>query len=413
MSWQPKTKKNKRIRRSLAIAATVSLMVAGGVSAAGLMPGEPNIGNIMNGTVFGGGGGGTFYDFESVFAEGGGNGGFLGIGGIFNDLFGGADGLGILEDIIGGEGGLVSDCGIVIMNFAPSESNPDCAGGAGSTLYDTVIGEVTGELGLPDEITGILTGRSSVEDLFADLMKEELAKIGVESGGGEFGVGDLVGKEGIPTPDGLLDELLAAESKPTFTATLDGNLPSASEESSADPAISMMTPGVNTTLTKPVIALGLLTKAVTDRGLSAEGQEVTSARNMAAQASSRTSGIIGEKSVESAEKQLEAATEMDTTVREQTSTQDTLKEALTGMNTLQAQSTQLQAQANSQQAISTQVDGMSLQVAQEMRDGVFANGISLKTLNDQTLGESQRQMALDHSIRSDQATSIRTMGAFR
>jgi hypothetical protein len=105
--------------------------------------------------------------------------------------------------------------------------------------------------------------------------------------------------------------------------------------------------------------------------------------------------------------------EMDTTVREQTSTQDTLKEALTGMNTLQAQSTQLQAQANSQQAISTQVDGMSLQVAQEMRDGVFANGISLKTLNDQTLGESQRQMALDHSIRSDQATSIRTMGAFR
>ena len=406
MFWQQGTK----FKRSAAIAASISLVTAGTVSAASFLPGGSPIGDLVGGSLFGGGNsGGTFYDFESVFSDGasGGGGGFLGLGSIFNDLFGGIDGLGIIEAIIGGGDGLVSDCGIIIMNFSG-----ECAGGSmGNILFDTVIGEVSSELGLPDEITGILTGRHSVEGLFADLLNEELAKMGVPMGeNAGFETGSIIGKQGLPSPGGLLDELLATE--PSFTPTAGGNLPTQGE-ASGKPIINVMTPGVNTSLVKPILALETLTRAVTDRGLSVKGQEVTSARNMAAQASARTSGMIGEKSLESAAKQLEAAAEMNDTVRGQESTQDTLKEALTGMNMLQAESTQLQAQANSQQAISAQMDGMNLQVAQEMRDGVFANGISLKVLNDQALAESQREMASKHSTRAENAVPLRMMGAYR
>jgi len=408
MFWQ---QENNKLKRSAAITAAVSLVLGGAVSAAGFAPGTPSIGDLVGGGLFGSSSGGTFYDFESVFADGaGGSDGFLGLSGILNDLFGGADGLGIIEDIIGGGDGLVSDCGIIIMNFSGSCS----ADSMGNILFDTVIGEVSSELGLPDEIAGVLTGRQSIEGIFADLLNEELGKLGIPTGSESevLEAGTVVGKQGLPSPNGLLDKLLAASAKPSFTPTPGGSLP-AQRKVSGTPALNVMTPGVNTSLVKPMLALKMLTSAATDRGLSPKGQDVTSARNMAAQASARTSGIIGKKSVESAEKQLEAAAEMNDTVREQTSTQDALKEALTGMNMLQAESTQLQAQANSQQAISTQVDGMSLQVAQEMRDGVFTNGISLKTLNEQALADSQKEMALNHSIRSEQAVPIRMLGAFR
>lgn len=387
--------------------------MAGAVSASIAPGGIGGLGNLGGGLFGGGNSGGTFYDFESVFSEGsGGGGGFLGLGGIFNDLFGGADGLGIIEDLIGGgSGGLVSDCGIVIMNFSG-----ECdTGSTGNILYDTVIGEISDELGLPSELEGILTGRNSVGDIFADILNEELGELGVSTAGsdGGFGGGSIVGQQGLPSPDGLLDELLAGNAQPGFTSTTGGNLPTSGGGSGGKPVINVMTPGVNTTIVRPVLALEALTKAVTDKGLSVAGQEATTARNIAAQASARTSGMIGEKSVEAAKKQLEAATEMDGTIREQESTQDTLKEALSGMNMLQAEAASLQAQANSQQAISAQVDGMNLQIAQEMRDGVFTNGISLKELNDQALSASQREMALNQSQRAEAAIPMRTLGAFR
>lgn len=406
MFWRQRTK----LQRSVVIAGTASLAIGSAVSAAGFMPG--GLGDIGGGLFGGGDSGGTFYDFESVFSDGSSGGGSdsLGLGGVFNDLFGGSDGLGIIEGLIGGDGGgLVSDCGIIIMNFSGGCDSDSL----GNILFDTVMGEVSSELGLPDDIAGIMTGRQSVEGLFADVVNEELAKLGVGGSKGGFELGSIVGQQGLPSPDGLLDELLTGSKKPTFTSTTGGNLPTMGDGKSGGVAASVLTPGVNTSLVKPMLALEMLTKAVTDRGLSEKGQEVTTARNMAAQASARTSGMIGEKSIESAQKQLEAAAEMNDTVRDQESTQDTLKEALTGMNMLQAESTKLQAQANSQQAIASQVDGMNLQVSQEMRDGVFANGISLKTLNDQALAESQREMAANHSTRAENAVPLRMMGAYR
>ena len=97
-------KKNTRFPKAkkVAIVATFLFSTAG-VASASIQPfADSGLGGIFNGGIFGGdsSGGGTFYDFESVFSEGssGGGGGILSI---FGDLFGGIDGLGIIEDIIG------------------------------------------------------------------------------------------------------------------------------------------------------------------------------------------------------------------------------------------------------------------------------------------------------------------------
>ena len=377
--------------RSLGIA--LSLTAFAGAASASLLPGAPNIGGV-----FGGGGGGTFYDFENVFdttSQGG--------GGLFGDILGG-----ILGD--GSSGGISSPCGIVIMNYA----DPGCTSGRDGygNVFDTVFGTVSDELGIPSDISDIVTGRASVESIFQEALNEVFREAGLSRGPNPNGEGATIGTQGLPDPDGVLDRLLANATKPSDPNGLGGSLPGGEDKSTIS-ANTLAAPNVNPALAAANTAQRLLTEATTTRGLSSKGQEVTEARMMAAQTVSRTSGQAAEASTTTATDQMTAAVEMDATIREQTSTQDTLKEALSGMNLMQAQSTELAAQANTQRALSTQLDNLNLQVDSEMRDGVFSNGRSLQLMNNQLLGESQKDMSEAASARAESAQGLRMFGVYR
>ncbi|EDX82610.1 hypothetical protein S7335_1314 [Synechococcus sp. PCC 7335] len=350
----------------------------------------------------GGGGGGTFYDFESVFSDSGG--GML--DGILSGGFGGM--LGEIESILGGSDGYDVACGIVIMNFAP-DTNQNCD--IGGTVFDSIFEEIGNEINMPEEIKGVITGKQRPQDILSQVLKEELAKIGLPT---VLGGDSSIGAQGIPEPEKALEDIFKSSQERTYgdVATLDGPLP-ANDASEGQRNLNLFTPNVNTTLVQDVQALELLTTAVTNKGLSKKGQEVTEARHTAAQVSSKASGTIGNESMEMAAKQLEAASMMGDTTRKQTSTQDTIKEGLTGMNMLQAQATQFAAQANTQHALATQVSSMDLQVSQELRDGVFANGISLKTLNNQASEDAQKKLSQASSLRVESERSLRMLGAMR
>ena len=386
----------KRLNKWMVGGVIASFAMAGTASAAFMPGGIPGLG---------GGNGGTFYDFESVFSESGG-----GIGGLFGDLFSGIDGLGIVDDLLGkGGGSFVSDCGVVIMNIAPSDG--DC-GESGPLVFDSVFDGVAGELGIPEDIAGVVTGRTSLDSIFESVLNEQLTQLGIP-GVGDGSENSVIGQQGIPDPNGVLDELMRASRKQSLGLDLPPGVLPDSNTTGSQIAGNVLTPGVNSSLAQPLVALGLLTDAVTSKGLSTDGQQVSKARITAAQAATRTSGMIGQQATEVAQHQLEAAVEMDTTIKEQTSTQDALKEAMSGMNLLQAQSSELMAQSITQQALSTQIEGMNLQIDQEMRDGVFSNGLSLEALNDQALAASQRQMAEKSSLVYESRLGMNLMGAWR
>lgn len=406
----------KKMRRRLiidsALIAIVSLLTGGTLSWA-IAPGSNPLGNVLGGSggsgnavgqIFGGifGGGGsrdTLYDFETVFNEGDSSGG---IAGVLGDLMGGIDGLGVIEDILSANGGdIVSPCGIVIMNFAPTNSN-GCSGdgsGTGNILFDTVFQEVGAELGLPSEITDVIIGRQKIEDVIAETISAAIENdLGIQLP--ETMNGDSVmGAEGIPDPEAL------AEVIETYTTV--------TSNASLDPALNVFTPNVNTALSTPILANKVLTNAITNKGLSAEGQEISEARFISAQAAARTSGLMAESATDAAQKQLMSALRMNDTIRNQESTQDTLKEALTGNLMLHAQSTQMLAGLSNQAALQSQMEQANLVVTQEMRDGVFANGLSLQLLNEQTVADSQRELAGKESLRYESMTPHRMMGAFR
>ena len=393
MRWPVKTQ-----RRALFLAAGATCCFAG-MASASFMP-------INNFPIFGGsgGGGGTFYDFESVFSDSGG--GML--DGILSGGFGGM--LGEIESILGGNDGYDVACGAVIMNFAPDTSlNCD----SGGTVFDSVFEQIGAEINMPEEIVGVITGKQRPQDILSQVLNKELAKIGLPNILGGVGSGS-VGAQGIPEPELVLEDIFKSSQKRTYgdVATLDGPLP-ADDASDGQRNLNLYTPNVNTTLVQDIQTLELLTTAVTNKGLSKKGQDITEARHTAAQVSSKASGKIANESMEMAAKQLEAASKMGETTRKQTSTQDTIKEGLTGMNMLQAQSTQLAAQANTQQALETQINSVDLQVTQELRDGVFANGISLKTLNNQVSEESQKQLSQAASLRVESERNLRMLGAMR
>ena len=312
------------------LAATVGLTIGlTSAASASFLPSGSGLGGVFNSTIndaIGGavgdsvGGaignsGGTFYDFGNVFSSG--DGGFF--GGILSGI----------EGLLGLNEGLTSPCGIIITNFDATNNGAECSSG----VFDTIFEEVSGELGLPSEITGVLTGKNSVENVFSDIVNDALGQMGVSATDPS-----VVGRQGLPSPEGLLDALIAKKPRLGNVNSIGGNLPS--EERASAASGNLATPGVNSTLTSRNDALRMLTQAVTDKGLSTKGQEITAARMTASQTISKASGKMGEASMKSAEDQMAAAVEMDGTIREQESTQDTLKEALSGMNLLQTQATQ-------------------------------------------------------------------------
>ncbi len=367
-------------RRAVA-AGTVALALGiGGVASASTQPGGFSLGSVFSSS------GGSFYDFGSI-------------------LTGGPRSPDIWNEIPGG-GGATAGCSI--LNYAAGSG---CSGSR-SSIFDEVFNVVSQELGLPGELVEVITGKRSINDLLGQLLEDILGTIGVEGG-------EVTGTQGYPVYDDLLSILLGQGAPSEVTSSPQTpTLPNAQTPSGVTPgdrgqAPSVVTPNVNAALIRPVQAMDALTEAVTSRGLTREGQEITLARNKAGQTVTSTSAEMGEISAMAAQAQVAVATSMDTTIRGQTSTQSTLKEALSGMNMLQAQASELTAYANRQRALSNQLDGMSLQVDQEMRDGIFSNGKSLQLLNEQLLQDAQKELAAQSSLRFEFATGVRSFGVMR
>ena len=323
---------------------------------------------------------GVFYDFGNIFNGGGGD--WLNPGA----LFGGST----LGDLIsstvsgGGLGGLV-----------------------GGGVFDSVFDTVAGQLGIPDEIMGVIQGNSSIQDLLEPLLGPALESLGIEGLDGILG--DIFGAAGIPDLEVLLDELYKdteADNQSIFGIGSSGGdvLGTTPEHVTANVLPSLM---------RQVQALATLNEAVTNVGFSAEGQELTLARREAGTTTVGASEQIGVMSTALSAQQVEAATALDPLVKSQTSTQRTLKEAMTAMALLDAQATQLQAVANEQEALGLQIDNMALQVALEDRDGTFAIGTSMQYMNEQLFRDRQVKIAEDSSARIAMSRGLRSLRAMR
>ena len=372
------------------------------------------------------GGGGSFYNF----APGGG-----GLGDILGDvelgsLLGG-DG-DILGDILNGNTGTIIDdvfggvCGnFGILNIAPDydcEADPvggnsdagnifggvienilNGGGDRGITgVFGDVFGTVAGDLGIPSEITDVIMGRRGVEDLFSDILNEALEELGLE------GETDVAGAQGIPIYDDLMELLSKGASG---TTGMDG-IP-VSEAMAQQPSPGLLTPNVNPALIRPVQTLEMITGAVTDKVLSAEGQAVSAARTTAGQTIIETSGALADSAAMIASAQTAVATSLATEIDAQTSTQDTLKVALAGLNQLRAQSTQFDALASNQRALGNRMGAMQLDVAQELSASSAVGARSLQMLNQQEQSRNQKELAAEASIYYEHAPAIRSMGVAR
>lgn len=390
------------VMSSLAIVAGVGTSAV----AQSFLPGGGGLGDILGG----GGGLGEIYRSDGLGDIFGGNG--SGVGDIFSDVLGGSSGSsgnggGGLGGVLGG----IDPCNSVIVNFAPTDSNCGgsgsggglgglaneilTGGGSADSIFDTVFDVVGSELGLPDEITGVITGKNSIEGIFEEILDDALASIGIENGDAGGG-GASVGAAGIPTYESMLEALATGE---------DGSADAASQ--------GLLTPNVISSLLNPTMSMSALTDVVTGRVLGEQGQQMMVARNTAGKTVTETSANMGQTANVVSQAQVAVAESINEKVLEQESTQDTLKEALTGMNLLAAQATQFDSIAANQRALGNQLGAINLDVAQDISATSAVNGRSLALTNKQLQKTSQENMAEKASLRSEFGVAVRSLGAMR
>lgn len=385
-----------RFNKGLAIVGTTIAVssVSAGAIAQSFAPG--GLGGIFSGGgIYGGGGIGDIFSGGSL-------------GDIFGDVLGGGGGGnlgGTIADIIlgGNDVGGADPCNPVILNFAPTKSN--CGGndsllggvlgeilgnGSSDSIFDTVFDVVGAEMGLPSEITGIITGKSSIEDVFESILDDALTEVGLKTETSVIGAG------GIPTYESLMESLTVP----------DGS-------SAGQPTEGLMTPNVIASLMNPTISMSTLTDVVSGRVLSAKGQEVAFARQAAGKTVTETSAQMGETADLVAGAQGVVAEGVNKMIGEQTSTQDTLKTAFTGLNLLHSQAIKLDSLAINQQALSNQMEAIGLDVAQEMNASLAVGGMSAALTNKQVQKTAQEQMAAKASLEREYGVGVRTFGAMR
>ncbi|MEM9946138.1 MAG: hypothetical protein AAF810_08755 [Cyanobacteria bacterium P01_D01_bin.36] len=403
----------KKVGKPLAIASAVVLTSMGTVATAqSFLPGSGGLGNVL------GGGGGGIYSSGGLgdILSGG------GVGSIFGDVLGGIgndDFSGILESVLGGNVLGSKPCGNpAILNIAPdydctpgsvgSTSGGGIAelaqqiltggseGGAGS-IFGTIFDVVGNELGLPPEITGIFTGKSNLGNVFEAIVDEALGAVGLKTEMGAVGSNNgLVGAAGIPDYDNIMAAL---------TVQLNGD---GLTESSG-----LFTPNVIGSLINPTLTMGALTDVTTGRVISEEGQQVAIAREAAGKTVTETSGNMGITADMASQAQMAVAETVTATAEEQTSTQDTLKVVLGGMNLLQAQATQFDSLAAQQRALTNQMQTINLGVLQEVNAGVATNSRAIQLSNELAVKASQEEKARNASLRHEFGIGVRTMGAMR
>ncbi|MEO0373724.1 MAG: hypothetical protein AAF329_03650 [Cyanobacteria bacterium P01_A01_bin.17] len=282
------------------------------------------------------------------------------------------------------------------------------------------IGGIVGDLGinLPDistvldDVTSIIPDISigGIEDIFdIDL-------------GGLGGLGDILGDMGLPDIGGIFDTILGdilggncfmPTDCPIGTGGETGNPGTPGSNSPGSPtavlggAAANITPGVNPTVAVNVDAISALTEATAAIGLSEEGQAATKTRLDAAATGADNSQALVDQSIQALAQQAEAAGQVVTSTNEQTSTQDVLKTALSGLVQLQVATSSQVAYGRQQDAISTQLSLLDLHFAREQRDGTFVNGKNLQLVNQQLNQSLQRDIAEESGVVSDTSRTLR------
>lgn len=405
---QTSTKKDTTLKRKLAswVAVPVLVVVSSGSAIAGFAPG-----GIFGGDIFGGG---------DLFGD-------IGLGDIFGgDIFGDVFGGGVFGDIFGNQ-----DCDPNIINIAPDyDCSPDSVPGNGGGnigfgsiigdivngnvggkggLFESIFEQVGGELGLPSEITDVILGRQGIEGIFGDLANDALRDIFGGAGGNTPGSdSDVLGKVGVPIYDDLADIFKQGRAAKA-PGPLEGE---PGERGLSIGSTGLATPNVNAAIPVPTQLMGVLTDAVTDRALSSEGQEMIAGRTAAAKTTTEASSKLAQSSDMAYKGQMTVAEALLPVIEEQTSTQDTLKKALSGQTILQAQATQFHQMATNQRAMSNQLDALSLDVAQEnyLTGAVTAKSVSL--LNEQLQKDAQSEIAARRSLEYESGYALRSYGGF-
>lgn len=403
----------KKIGNPIGLAAAVVLTSLGTVATAqSFLPGGGGLGDVLGG----GSGGGSIYSsggFGDILSGGG-------VGSIFSDVLGGSGGgvEGILDSVLGGNILGSQPCGNpAVLNIAPDyDCSPNAGGSAGGSIgelaqqiltgggsggaqsiFETVFDVVGAQLGLPPEITGIFTGKTSVGNIFETIVDEALGAVGLETEIGPVGSNnDLIGAAGIPDYDNVMKAL---------SVQLNGD---GLTESSG-----LYTPNVITSLINPTLTMGALTDVTAGRVIGEEGQQVALARDAAAKTVTETSSNMSVTADMASQAQMAVAETVTATAEEQTSTQDALKVVLGGMNMLQAQATQFDSLASNQRALTHQMQAINLGVLQELNAGVATNSRAMQLQNELAVKSSQEEKARNASLRHEFGIGVRSLGSMR
>ena len=291
--------------------------------------------------------------------------------------------------------------------------------GAGGLSDIGSLGDIIGDLGinLPDisSILGDIT--AGIPDLSIGGL-EDIFNIGT------IDLGSILGDMGLPDPGDILGDILGGENCflpqncPGGNNTPGGGTNTPGENT--PPVLSVLggasasiTPGVNPTVAANVDAVGTLTEAMTAIGLSEDGQAATKQRLITAQTGADNSKALVEQSIQALAQQAEAADQVVASTNEQTSTQDVLKTALSGMVSLQVATSSQVAYGRQQDAINTQLSVLDLHFGREIRDGTFVNGKNLQLLNQQLNQSIQRDMATSSAATEDAARTTRLVHVMR
>ena len=346
------------------------------------------------------------FDFGNIYSSGGISDIFGGdnVGGVFGDIFGG-EGSGSIGDILGGVLGENGSFGNGCVNIVQSSN---CGGGGGGVdlggiagsilngdtdgIFDVVLDEVGGELGIPSDIMSVIKGDSSFEDLLGGLFNDILKDAGLD--GGNTGV---FGSQGLPDIFATQDALNGIGGNPRDAVA----------------TIGIADPGLISTLKNSVIATAPMTRITAEKVIGETGQNLTTARNAAADAAVKTSSSMTNGSVKAVVRNKTATGTLNGEIDGKQSTQDVLKTAFAGLNQLNAERDGMTMMQIQQAGLTNTLGQLQLGVLNSTSESSAVTSVQLQNVNEQLLRANQQDLLKDITVAENAASATLGFGAMR